>query len=190
MMNAVARRRRSLLVALPALFLCGASALPESVPGTPELPAWRVFDSPEGRFRVTVPGAPALTTSSQATFLGPIHQARYAFQLAEGQVVVEHHDLPRIATLLLPSGAILGRAQSSLLEDVGGRLLESREVSQQGYPAREISYDVAGPPSLRERALLILAGNRLYLVIATWSPTDDFALPLARLLRSFELRLP
>jgi hypothetical protein len=190
MMNAVARRRRSLLVALPALFLCGASVLPESVPGTHELPAWRVFDSPEGRFRVTAPGAPALTTSSQATFLGPIHQARYAFQLAEGRVVVEHHDLPRLATLLLPAGAILGRAQSGLLQDVGGRLLESREVSHQGYPAREISYDVAGPPTLRERALLILAGNRLYLVIATWSPTDDFALSLAQLLRSFELRLP
>jgi hypothetical protein len=75
-------------------------------------------------------------------------------------------------------------------QDVGGRLLESREVSHQGHPAREVSYEVAGPPSLRERALLILAGNRLYLVIATWSPTRDFALPLAQLLRSFELRLP
>jgi hypothetical protein len=190
MMNAVARRRRTMLLALPVLFLCGASALPESVPGTPGLPAWRVYESPEGRFKVSAPGAPSLTTSSQSTFLGPIHQARYAFELAEGQVVVEHHDLPRLATLLLPAGAILGRAQSSLLEDVGGRLLESREVSQQGYPAREISYDVAGPPSLRERALLILAGNRLYLVIATWSPPDDFALSLAQLLGSFELRLP
>jgi len=190
MMDAVGRRRRSLLATLPALLLCGASALPEAVPGTPDLPAWPVFDSPEGRFRVSAPGAPVLTTSTQATFLGPIHQARYAFELAEGQVVVEHHDLPRIATLLLPAGAILGRAQSSLLEDVGGRLLESREVSQQGHPAREIHYEISGPPSLRERALLILVGNRLYLVIATWSPVDDFALPLARLLRSFELQLP
>ena len=190
MMNPVARRRWALLVSLPALFLCGASALPESLPATPELPAWQRFDSPEGDFRVTAPRAPALTTSTQSTFLGPIQQARYAFDLAEGKVVVEHHDLPRLATLLLPARVILRRAQSSLLKDVGGRLLESREVSQQGHPAREISYDVAGPPLLRERALLILAGNRLYLVIATWNPTDDFALPLAQLLRSFELRLP
>jgi len=190
MMDAVARLRRLLLVALPALFLCGAAALPESVPGAPDLPAWRVFDSPEGRFRVSAPVEPELTTSSQSTFLGPIHQARYSFDLGEGQVVVEHHDLPRLATLLLPAGAILGRAQSSLLEDVGGRLLESREVSQQGYPAREVSYDVPGPPSVRERTLLILAGNRLYLVVASWPPRNDFALSISQLLRSFELRLP
>ena len=67
--------------------------------------------------------------------------------------------------------------------------------SQRGIDGIESRTSTTGVDStayieVRERTLLILAGNRLYLVVASWPPSNDFALSISQLLRSFELRLP
>jgi hypothetical protein len=90
--------------------------------------------------------------------------------------------------LLLTSDAILDRARAGFLEDVGGRVIDSRSTTRSGFPAREIHYTRPDPSSPEERALMVLVERRLYIVIATEpGPPEASA---ARILRSFEVWRP
>jgi hypothetical protein len=167
-----------------------ATALHPEKPGSDAADAWEIYRSSGGRFSVLLPDTPVVSHDSRWTPFGRIEQARYTLNSGGATIALEHHDLPRIATLVLAADTILNRARDSIVADVGGEILESREGVRNGHPVREVSYSVPGDEGLVERALLQLVESRLYVVVVT-SPRASIADPaFARLFGSFEVWRP
>jgi hypothetical protein len=165
-----------------ALFLLLASGMAASAWGdTGESPepldaaSWRAFAPEEGRFRALFPSAPRITTSLRQTFVGPIHESRYASAADGTQFAVELRDLPALAGFFLSAEGILSRASAGLLEASGGRLIDSDAAPLGVFPARRLRYVLPGDPARTEQARLVLVGDRLYIAFATWradAPAD------------------
>ncbi len=158
----------------------------------PAAPASReiVFSPPEGRFRVVFPAEPVVSTASRRTFLGAVVETRYAVEIGDTSVAVELHDLPPLARLLLPAGAILGRARDRLVEGAGRRAVAARDAPHLGFPAREVTYDLSEQPARVEKALLVLVGSRLYIALATWPRASAIHSAAERLFETFEVWPP
>ena len=124
---------------------------------------WRVFASQAGRFQVEFPEHPRLRERERGTPLGSVVETKHIVDLAdETHVAIEVHDMPWLATRLVPSRSILSQVQSGVLEDTNASLIESREASHQGEPAVDFTFRL---PNLRiERALAILVDSRLYIL--------------------------
>lgn len=145
------------------------------------------YRSEAGRFEVRMPGPPEVQSSSYRTVAGRIRSTEYAVEIGSREFLVEHYDLPRLTSLILPDKMILRRAKGDFLESVGGQERACRETTVQGHPARSVSFDVAGPPERVGEAILVLVARRLYLVFVT-HPRDDAAGPqLAQMLRTFRV---
>ncbi len=102
--------------------------------------------------------------------------------------MVEIHDIPRVAKLLLTSHYILERTAKGMLEDIGARELDSAEISLQGEPAREVVFEIPDR-EFTGRLLLILAGRRLYLVSVRHPQSIDPPGSIAPFFESFSFWL-
>ena len=142
------------LLALAAL-LAGAAA-----------PAgeWAEFAPEDGRFAVELPGAPAVERDSHWTPVGSVTMTKYWLRAGDVLLAVELHDIPAVAAALVSDDRILDQARDSLLQDVGGTLVEGRALEYQGSPARDFRYRLPGAAQLEERVLAVLVDTRLYLI--------------------------
>lgn len=175
------RRLAVLLSLLPVL--CASSAVPPSAQ-----PLLQRVESEEGRFRASLPEPlPEPERRSRATLLGPVHEVHYVMPWDDGQVSVEFYDIPRLATLIVPSGLLLGRAADGLVEDMQGRELDRVQLERQGHPACRVTYALPGESGGVERALIVLAESRLYLVVVTSPPGAALGPELERVVDSFEV---
>jgi hypothetical protein len=152
-------------------------------------PPWREYRSVPGRFRVLLPEAPRVSRSRYPTLAGALQQVRYASEVGDARVQVEHHDLPRLMPAIL-ARSILSRAADGLVEKESARELEREELEWQGHPGVSLRYAIPDPDHRIKRSLLVLVGRRLYIVFATW-PADAPPRPeLAQLFNSFEILRP
>ncbi|MEM7412100.1 MAG: hypothetical protein AAF430_17870, partial [Myxococcota bacterium] len=135
---------------------------------------WRVFASQAGRFEVEFPEHPKLRERERGTPLGAVRETKHIVDLAdETHVAIEVHDMPWLATRLVPSRSILDQVRSGILEDSSAVELQSQESVHQGEPAIDFTFRL---PNLRvERALAILVDSRLYVLTgrAADAPPDD-----------------
>ena len=147
---------------------------------------WRVFASQTGRFQVEFPEQPRLRERERGTPLGAVRETKHIVDLAdETHVAIEVHDMPWLATRLVPSRSILDQVRSGILEDTKAVQLESQETRHQGEPAIDFTFRL---PNLRiERALAILVDSRLYILTGrtpSRPPREDAV--LQRFFGSFE----
>lgn len=156
----------------------------------PAAPHWRDFHSEQGRFRVELPAAPRVERSSHGTAMGSVTEVSFRAGWGDRQVAVVYEEIPAAARWLVPAGVILGRAASSLVEDAGGREIESLESSWRGRPARELRYSLSGSPALQARVRLVLVEARLYLLEALWPLGEAMPPELERFRASFEVEGP
>ncbi len=183
------------LCALAGLIGPMAPALPTTVmaadqPGTREraaaaTPAGERYRSEAGRFEVLMPGTPEVVSTSRRTFGGRVTSTEYSVERDAFEFRVEHHDLPRIAEVLLSTGGIFSRAKTDFLDAVRGRERSFVETFLDGNPARALSFDIPGERELVGDGLLTLVGNRLYVVAAIHPRRDPRGRLLDRLLKTF-----
>lgn len=175
------RRLAVLLSLLPVL--CASRAVPPSAE-----PLLHRVESEEGRFRAFLPEPlPEPERRSRATLLGPVHEVHYVLPRDDGRVSVEFYDIPRLAALIVPSSLLLGQAADGLVEDMQARELDRALQERQGYPACLVRYALPGQGGGVERALIVLAESRLYLVVVTSPPGTDLGPELERVVDSFEI---
>jgi len=151
-----------------------------------DVEAVELFESQTGRFRVLLPGEPSVETHSRRTLLGRVTDARYELASDGTFWAVETHDIPRAAALLLPARVILDRARQGFLADRDRREIERTDTERRGHPAQRIRYVRRDDPEWPRVALLVLAGNRIYIVIGEDSPRTRETLPPERFLASFD----
>jgi hypothetical protein len=166
---------------LPAL--CASTSAPP-LPAAPLRPV----ESSEGRFRAALPSRlPRPERRSRPTLLGTVHEVHYVLAWGEGRVSLEFYDLPRLATLIVPAGLLLEQAADGVVADMRARELERISLERQAHPARLVTYVLPGEPGAVERALIVLAGSRLYMVVVTSPPGAGLEPELDRIVDSFEI---
>jgi hypothetical protein len=117
-----------------------------------------------GRFSVDLPGeSPSVRELTGPKFSITSNDVQHTALVGDAEFAVEIHDIPSVAKFLLTSDYILERAVRGMLDDIGGRAIDSVEVSLQGEPAREVRYEIPDR-EFTGRLLLVLAERRLYLV--------------------------
>jgi hypothetical protein len=122
------------------------------------------YRSEAGRFSVDLPGeSPSVRDLSGSKFSITSNDIQHTAFVGDTEFAVEIHDIPRAADFLLSSDYILERAVRGMLDDIGGREVDSVEASLQGEPAREVRFEIPDR-KLTGKLLLVLAGRRLYLV--------------------------
>ncbi len=148
--------------------------------------AWRPYESETGRFRVLLPAPPVQTSGVFKTRAGSVPEVGVETETADLVVKVEHHDLPRLACLLLPGERILAFAASGLLDDRHGRLESQESTVFQGHPGRTLRYVRTDLADREEQARLVLVGHRLYIALAR-AQGSDAREPIARFFDSLEI---
>lgn len=180
-----ATTRLATLLALLSSLLGASSSVPPAEDGGGFL---RTVESAEGRFRAQLPEPlPAPERRSRPTLLGAVHEVHYVMPWSGGRVSVEFYDIPRLATLLFPTGLVLDQAADGVVEDMEGREFERVSLERQGHPARLVTYALPGSPGAVERALIVLAESRLYVVVVTSPPGAGLDPKLMGIVDSFEL---
>jgi hypothetical protein len=163
--------RRLLLAALVALLLPGAALAAAG---------WATFRSETGRFTVLMPGTPAEATETLED--GVVH--RFVSSPEKGRAfVVVYGDDAEFASM--PPDELFDNVRDALLDAAGASRQSERAVEFGGRPARELV--AQGPEGSMMKARLILAGERLYTLLAV-TPKDEAAIADAdRFLGSFAL---
>lgn len=166
----------ALVVAMVALAGCSGGT------GAAVDPAWSLFESGEGRFRVALPGQPTrrqaeLDEASPETAL-----VRFTTQLGETTTLeVSYADYPDAIAEIEPRLVLTGAITGSV-ERASGTLVEQTPLTAEGSPA--VDYLIQGEGGwLQARAILVT--NRLY-VLQVAAPDPDAA-AFERLVTSFEL---
>ena len=146
----------------------------------------RRYESQTGRFRVLLPAPPLATSGVFKTRAGSVPEVGVETETADLVLKVEHHDLPRLACLLLPDQRILEFATSGLLDDRHGRLESEQRTFFQGHPGRTLRYARTDLGDRPEEARLVLVGQRLYIAVARADGASDAREQIARFFDSFE----
>lgn len=189
--GARAGRRRAQILCVAGLWICSPAPARALGAVEPALAASReiALSPPDGRFSAFFPAEPVVSTVVRRTFLGAVVGTRYAVEMGDTTVALELHDLPRMATFLMTTSAILGRARDRLVEDVGGRVVAARDALHGGFPAREVTYELEQPARVG-KALLVLVERRLYIALANWPGASATHPAAERLFGSFEVWPP
>jgi hypothetical protein len=148
--------------------------------------AWTRYESQTGRFRVLLPAPPRATSGVFKTRAASVPEVGVETETADLVLKVEHHDLPRLACLLLPDQRILEFATSGLLDDRHGRLESEQRTFFQGHSGRMLRYARTDLGDRPEEARLVLVGQRLYIALARADGASDAREQIARFFDSFE----
>ncbi len=183
----MSRSRDAQAILLALLSICGLGAS-SAVPPRDGRGALRTVESAEGRFRAQLPEPlPAPERKSRPTFLGAVHEVHYAMAWDEARVSVEFYDIPRLATVIFPTGLLLDQAADGVVAEMQAREIARSSLSRQQHPARVVTYALPGDPVAVERALIVLDGSRLYVIVVTSPPGDGLGPRLEQIVDSFEI---
>lgn len=141
---------------------------------------WQTFTSPEGRFSVSMPGTPQLSTSQSSSPVGAITTNTYDISSPGEDLSVSYADLPSIAVFFGGAGRIFSGAVSDFLKTENATQLTLDDTSISGHPGKVMTYQM--PDGSVGKAMFYLVGARLYVLTATRSasgpvpsqPIDDF----------------
>lgn len=160
-----------LMALVSAATLCsGQTGKPAVGPPPPPAPsvehnanAWKEFVSQEGRFSVRMPAEPKLNRQEANTALGKLPVYFYSAETRVGGYMVGYSDFPkRDESPELLSAVLNGARDNVLAGDASRKLLSEKEVTIEGYPAREW---LVADNHLLFRAETFLAKGRFYQVL-------------------------
>ena len=151
---------------------------------------WVEVRSAPGRFSVRMPERPDQIAHSRFTMAGPVRTVEYSVRRGETELRVEHHDLPRLAEMLISDAALLDRAASDLVADEGGVDPRVVRASVRGHPAREVSFRIGERAGLACEALLVLVGRRVYVLVSLHPQEAADVAASERFLGSFQVWEP
>ncbi|MEM7556576.1 MAG: hypothetical protein AAF378_21245 [Cyanobacteria bacterium P01_A01_bin.84] len=131
---------------------------------------WKSFTSPDGSFKVLMPGNPKKVSETQNTFMGPINLRIFVATPPKQQVsyVVAYNDFPDSYGKLANSQEVLTNATKAALKTTQSTLVNKSNIrSSNGHPGKEIEYINSAGKVTRNR--MFFANGRLYqaMVITT-----------------------
>lgn len=158
----------------------------------PVQPEWKLFNAPDGRFSVLMPGSPKQEFQTQKTYMGEINLNVFLAQPPKQEVayLVVYNEFPHSYGKLTDPEEILNNVRDMALKTTKSNLLNQRNIrSSNGHPGKEIAYINSGGKITRSR--IYLADGRLYQVMAitTKKQQKSLAKTITGYLNSFQLVL-
>lgn len=144
------------------------------------------FVSREGRFAAAFPAEPMHETSGRDTWAGRMEEGSYDLAGEGLRLRVEFHDVPRMASAVLPPALILDLAKDGVLSDTAAGGARVERVWLRGHPGLALRYAPGERPQSTEEARLFLVGSRLYVAFARADEPGDREQVAARFLASFD----
>ena len=148
---------------------------------------WDIYSAPESNFSVRFPSTPMHDTQQQDTPNGRIkvdtykqadHTASILYSVNVSEFL-DGNDLSDSKTIL----------ESSVnLSAKNGTVLQSKEITNNGYPAISYSIEISHPYGItRIKGLNILIGNRLYQLITGYDKPQENLLEYDKFVDSFKM---
>ncbi|MEM7581187.1 MAG: hypothetical protein ACFB02_11510 [Mastigocoleus sp.] len=151
---------------------------------------WRAFTSPDGSFRVLMPGNPKKLSETQNTFMGKINLRIFLATPPKQQVsyVVAYNDFPNSYGKLANPQEVLANATKAALKTTQSSLVSQTNIrSSNGHPGKEIEYINSAGKVTRNR--MFFANGRLYqaMVITTRKQEKYLTKSIRGYLNSFQV---
>jgi WD40 repeat protein len=146
---------------------------------------WTLFSSPEGQFRVSLPGTPEKKSKVEQTANGPVtvHMLVYEDREADYSVSVSYTDSPAFDPAQ-PVDAIFDEARQGVLRKVPDGQLRLQARTRDGdCPANDLI--IEAPRKVRLRVRHVVAQGRMYELMVTQSGARPSAEAAERFLASF-----
>jgi hypothetical protein len=146
---------------------------------------WKEFTSPEGRFRVLLPGKPEVQKLAVNTALGPqdLHMHRAAG--SPHSFVVIYTDNPEAALKDRGGNQFLDDVRDGFMKSIRGKLVAEKKATVDSNPGREMLIEVPGGVNVVSR--LCLVKNRMYQLVAIGPKEKSAAPEITRFFDSFKL---
>ena len=144
----------------------------ESLPPFDEKPAWAEFSSPEGGFKLLMPGDPVKQTLTLESPAGKI--VHNVFTAAKGGVfcLVDYADLPKAAADTADAKTFFDQVRDELLKVFQGKLGGETAITLDGHPGREIKIIISGQEA---KARLYAVNQRFYQLVIMKAARADKA---------------
>jgi hypothetical protein len=150
-------------------FLMTPSVLAEQTE-TPVKSIWSVFYSPQGDFRILMPGTPTETKKKVKTKTGEVEVNLFSVERKEEgtKYTVAYIDYPPEYIELLERKNLIEKAidtgKNTALKTAKGTIINEEKINLAGYPGKEVNYTKPGDKIIKHRIFLV--GQRLYQVSA------------------------
>lgn len=163
-----------------------AAAAAATEPASRGNDGWHTYVSEAERFQVELPAGPVSEKDEKRfSVLGPIYGKITTVNAGDLVLVIEVRELPALAQALVPTSFILDQVHQSVVEDVDGEEIRASAITLQGLPARDFLYRIPDDPPALERARVVVAEGRLYVVTAREPLPVTSTAAIARFLDSF-----
>lgn len=129
--------------------------------------AWTTVTSKEGRFSIQMPVQPVKTETHQKSFVGTVTNHIFTAESGKDTFTVDYSDIPHFALHFAGPDTIYEHAKGALLKKTFGKPTSYTDVTVAGEKGKRLVYDtppVTGFPEMRGDAILVLVGNRLYVI--------------------------
>jgi hypothetical protein len=103
---------------------------------------WQEVVSPEGRFRVTMPGQPRKEIRTVQSQVGPVTDTNFGFDTNEWSIGVRYADFDGPGHLATPIEEIIKAGRDSTVKSLKGFVLSEKDISISGHPGREVVVEV------------------------------------------------
>ncbi|MBI4195337.1 MAG: hypothetical protein HY526_09690 [Betaproteobacteria bacterium] len=126
---------------------------------------WVEFESRSSGFRVLFPTKPRQGRKTIRTDIGEVVSTRFtATDVGFATYDVLHSEYPKAGVARINPQKLLEGARDSLVYQTNGRLVTDRQTTLGNFPARD--QEIVAADGTRYRVRLVMAGNRLYQVLA------------------------
>jgi hypothetical protein len=148
---------------------------------------FKPFASKEGRFTISFPGKPDVSTSTIKAPIGDMEL--HVFRAARGakeSYTLTYNDYPPDALKGVDAERVLDAARDGGVGTTHGKVTKETKVakSDKNLPSRELEIDIQGVTAY---ARLLLAGNRLFVIMAYPDGSSGSATRAKQFLDSFKL---
>ena len=148
--------------------------------------SWSEYASDDGRFSVLMPGSPDEQTQAISTPVGSIDLHIFMVEKPDIAYMVAYSDYPQVVVEKATTDEVLEGARNGALAKIQGRLLSEDVISYDEHSGREIEFTAMDGIGLG-RAVILLADNRLYQVLAVGAKDSFPKNDVKRFIDSFEM---
>ncbi len=150
---------------------------------------WERFDFEEGNFSIMFPEEPEGQTESVPTAIGTLETRIYMVEQKDMAFLVNFVDYPPEVVEMQDVQTMLDGGVQGAVSNVGGTLLNQRDLTLNGHPGREIQAEatVEGEEVVF-KARIYIVENRLYMIQALSYKADASSPDLDKFLDSFQLK--
>jgi hypothetical protein len=145
---------------------------------------WTPITASDASFKIEMPGAAKLTSTSLDTPVGPAPVQMWVVQDDDHAFMAGYVEYPAAVRAKIEDREMLDTARDGAIARSRGKLLVDEPKQLNGVSGRRIEIDAEGG-QVRVRGDLFVQGRRLYQVFATTKPQDIGSAEVARFLDSF-----